>query len=119
MPRAISAYYYDQLGSAFSDQPKDGSLWDLARFVEEVEQVRVALRLDSSNFSHSWGGLLATEDALKYQGTSAPRWTNIQPFARRRGSRTAATSSFNRASEDCSSSTWSAATTRIRTTAAI
>ena len=37
-------YYYDQLGSAYSDQPKDPSLWDLPRFVDEVEQVRTALR---------------------------------------------------------------------------
>ncbi|MDM4766095.1 proline iminopeptidase-family hydrolase [Pelomonas sp. SE-A7] len=66
----IEYYYYDQLGSAFSDQPKDGSLWDLPRFVEEVEQVRQALKLDNSNFyllGHSWGGLLAIEYALKYQ----------------------------------------------------
>jgi len=66
----IEYYYYDQLGSAFSDQPKDDSLWDTARFVEEVEQVRVALKLDKSNFyllGHSWGGILAMEYALKYQ----------------------------------------------------
>ena len=65
----IEYYYYDQLGSAFSDQPKDGSLWDLPRFVEEVEQVRQALKLDQSNFfllGHSWGGILAMEYALKY-----------------------------------------------------
>ncbi len=66
----IEYYYYDQLGSAFSDQPKDGSLWDLPRFVEEVEQVRLALKLDNTNFyllGHSWGGILAMEYALKYQ----------------------------------------------------
>jgi len=66
----IEYYYYDQLGSAFSDQPKDPSLWDVPRFVEEVEQVRQALHLDSSNFyllGHSWGGILAMEYALKYQ----------------------------------------------------
>ena len=66
----IEYYYYDQLGSAFSDQPTDPSLWDLPRFVEEVEQVRLALRLDSSNFyllGQSWGGILAMEYALKYQ----------------------------------------------------
>lgn len=66
----IEYYYYDQLGSAFSDQPKDPSLWDLPRFVEEVEQVRTALHLDSNNFyllGHSWGGILAMEYALKYQ----------------------------------------------------
>src|SRR5689334_8173316 len=35
----IEYYYYDQLGSAFSDQPNDPALWDIPRFVEEVEQV--------------------------------------------------------------------------------
>jgi proline iminopeptidase len=66
----IEYYYYDQLGSAFSDQPKDPNLWDTSRFVEEVEQVRQALHLDSSSFyvlGHSWGGILAMEYALKYQ----------------------------------------------------
>lgn len=66
----IEFIYYDQLGSAYSDQPKDSSLWDLPRFVEEVEQVRQALGLDSTNFyllGHSWGGILAMEYALKYQ----------------------------------------------------
>lgn len=63
-------YYYDQLGSYYSDQPNDTSLWNVERFVEEVEQVRKALKLDSSNFyllGHSWGGILAMEYALKYQ----------------------------------------------------
>ena len=63
-------YEYDQLGSYYSDQPKDSSLWTTARFVEEVEQVRQAIGADSSNFyllGNSWGGLLAMEYALKYQ----------------------------------------------------
>lgn len=66
----IEYYYYDQLGSAYSDQPDDPSLVDLPRYVEEVEQVRRALGLDATNFyllGHSWGGLLAIEYALKYQ----------------------------------------------------
>lgn len=61
---------YDQLGSYYSDQPRDSSLWTTPRFVEEVEQVRKALNLDSTNFylfGNSWGGLLAMEYALKYQ----------------------------------------------------
>ena len=63
-------YYYDQLGSFYSDQPTDSSLWTTERFVEEVEQVRQALKLDQSNFylmGNSWGGILAIEYALKYQ----------------------------------------------------
>jgi proline iminopeptidase len=66
----IEYYYYDQLGSAYSDQPTDPSLWETDRFVEEVEQVRQALGLGSDNFyllGHSWGGILAIEYALKYQ----------------------------------------------------
>src|SRR5215472_8037269 len=40
-PRAgIEYFYYDQLGSAYSDQPDEPSLWELPRFVEELEQVR-------------------------------------------------------------------------------
>ncbi len=70
-PKAgIEYYYYDQLGSAYSDQPDEPTLWDLPRFVEEVEQVRKALKLDKSNFylyGQSWGGILALEYALKYQ----------------------------------------------------
>ena len=70
-PKAgIEYYYYDQLGSAYSDQPKDASLWEIPRFVEEVEQVRQALGLTRDNFylvGHSWGGMLALEYALKYQ----------------------------------------------------
>ena len=61
---------YDQLGSYYSDQPKDSSLWTTERFVEEVEQVRTALGLNKDNFyllGNSWGGLLAMEYALKYQ----------------------------------------------------
>jgi proline iminopeptidase len=67
---SIEYIYYDQLGSYYSDQPKDNSLWTTERFVEEVEQVRIALGADSSNFyvlGQSWGGILAMEYALKYQ----------------------------------------------------
>jgi proline iminopeptidase len=66
----IEFIYYDQLGSAYSDQPADKDLWTIDRFVEEVEQVRQALGLNEDNFyllGHSWGGILATEYALKYQ----------------------------------------------------
>lgn len=66
----IEYYYYDQLGSAYSDQPADTSLWTTDRFVDEVEQVRQALHLDKNNFcllGQSWGGILAMEYALKYQ----------------------------------------------------
>jgi proline iminopeptidase len=66
----VEYYYYDQLGSFYSDHPEDDSLYELPRFVEEVEQVRQTLELDRDNFyllGHSWGGILATEYALAYQ----------------------------------------------------
>lgn len=67
---SIEFIYFDQLGAGSSDHPTDKSLWDLARFVEEVEQVRVALGLNKDNLyllGQSWGGILAMEYALKYQ----------------------------------------------------
>jgi proline iminopeptidase len=71
LPNAgIEYYYYDQLESAYSDQPSDSSLWNIDRFVDEVEQVRIALGLDETNFyllGHSWGGILGIEYALKHQ----------------------------------------------------
>ena len=69
-PEGIEYYYYDQLGSYYSEQPTDSSLWTIERFVEEVEEVRKALQLDSTNFyllGNSWGGILAMEYAFKYQ----------------------------------------------------
>jgi len=67
---SVEYYYYDQLGSFYSDQPDIDSLYDIPRFVDEVEQVRVALGLDKDNFyllGHSWGGILAMEYALAHQ----------------------------------------------------
>ena len=71
LPQAgIEYIYYDQLGSHRSSQPDMPGLWEIPRFVDEVEQLRVALGLDASNFfllGHSWGGILATEYALQHQ----------------------------------------------------
>jgi proline iminopeptidase len=66
----VEYYYYDQLGSFLSDQPDEPDLWEIPRFVDEVEQVRQALGLDKDDFylfGHSWGGLLAIEYALAHQ----------------------------------------------------
>ncbi len=65
----VEYYYYDQLGSHYSDQPDDPSLWQVDRFVDEVEQVRQALGLGPESFfllGHSWGGALAIEYALRH-----------------------------------------------------
>ncbi|MEO7444149.1 MAG: proline iminopeptidase-family hydrolase [Ferruginibacter sp.] len=66
----IEFIYYDQSGTGFSDNPADTSFWNLDRYVEEVEHVRLALGLNKDNFyllGHSWGGILAMQYALKYQ----------------------------------------------------
>ncbi|MBO0847652.1 MAG: proline iminopeptidase-family hydrolase [Nocardioides sp.] len=71
LPAAGVEYYlYDQLGSFFSDQPDEPSLWEIDRFVDEVEQVRVGLGLTPDDFvlyGQSWGGVLAIEYALAHQ----------------------------------------------------
>jgi proline iminopeptidase len=66
----IEYIYYDQLDSYYSDKPNDSTLWTIQHFVDEVEQVRKALKLEKDNFfllGQSWGGILAMEYALKYQ----------------------------------------------------
>ncbi len=66
----VEYYYYDQLGSYYSDQPDRPELWELPRFVDEVEQVRRALGLGGESFfllGQSWGGILALEYALRHQ----------------------------------------------------
>ncbi len=69
LPQAgIEMYYYDQLGVGNSDVPDDPSLWTLARYLTEVEEVRQGLGLDHFVlYGHSWGGILAMEYALNYQ----------------------------------------------------
>ena len=59
-------HMYDQLGSFYSDQPSE-DLWNIERWVEEVDEVRLTLGMDSTNFyllGNSWGGILAMEYAL-------------------------------------------------------
>ena len=62
-------HMYDQLGSFYSDQPEK-DLWNIERWVQEVDEVRQALDMDSTNFyllGNSWGGILAMEYALVHQ----------------------------------------------------
>ena len=64
----IEFYYYDQLGVGNSDIPTDTSLWNIPRYVEEVEQVRKGLGLENFYLlGHSWGSMLAMEYLHKYQ----------------------------------------------------
>ncbi len=64
----IEFYYYDQLGVGNSDNPSDTSLWNLPRYVEEVEQVRKGLGLDNFYlYGHSWGSMLIMEYLQQHQ----------------------------------------------------
>jgi proline-specific peptidase len=79
--------FYDQLGCGKADRPGDAALWTIDRFVEELAQVRAALRLDRLHlFGSSWGGMLAMQYTLDRQPdleslilcgspASMPRWS--------------------------------------------
>lgn len=65
----IEFIYYDQLGTGNSDNPNDTAYWELDRYVDELEQLRIQLGLNESNFyllGHSWGGILAMEYAVQH-----------------------------------------------------
>ncbi|MBY0120580.1 proline iminopeptidase-family hydrolase [Bacillus sp. S/N-304-OC-R1] len=52
--------FYDQLGCGKSDRPEDQTLWTLERFVDELDQIRTSLSLDTIHIlGHSWGTTLA------------------------------------------------------------
>ncbi|MEW9110118.1 proline iminopeptidase-family hydrolase [Cytobacillus gottheilii] len=82
--------FYDQLGCGKSERPNDKSLWHIDRFVEELGQVREALKLDEVHIlGHSWGTTLAAAYLLtKPAGVksvifsspclSAPLWAEDQ-----------------------------------------
>tara|TARA_Y100000741_G_scaffold365030_1_gene358515 strand:- start:9754 stop:10629 length:876 start_codon:yes stop_codon:yes gene_type:complete len=61
-------FTYDQLGCGKSSKPSDLSLWNIERYVEEVEFVRKQFDLgEIILLGHSWGGWLGIEYAIKYQ----------------------------------------------------
>lgn len=78
--------FYDQLGCGRSERPSNPALWQIERFVEELVQLRTALRLDRIHLlGHSWGTMLAVDYMLAQpQGVrslvlaspalSVPRW---------------------------------------------
>ena len=58
---------YDQLGGGDSDRPDDPDLWQIPRFVAEVETVRTALGLGRVTlYGQSWGGMLALAYTLDH-----------------------------------------------------
>lgn len=57
--------FYDQLGCGRSDKPADPSLWQIDRFVAEVDAVRKGLGLERIHLlGQSWGAWLALEYLL-------------------------------------------------------
>ncbi|WP_200272363.1 proline iminopeptidase-family hydrolase [Luteolibacter pohnpeiensis] len=57
--------FYDQLGCGKSDQPDDVSLWQMDRFVREIDTVRDFLGLKQIHLlGQSWGGWLGIEYML-------------------------------------------------------
>jgi proline iminopeptidase len=64
----VTIYFFEQLGSYYSDNPLDSTAFTPAAFVEQVEDVRKGLKLDNFYLmGHSWGGMLAELYAQKYQ----------------------------------------------------
>lgn len=58
---------YDQLGCGRSDPVRDVDHWEVARFVDELEALRVGLGFERfSLLGHSWGGFVAIEYALAH-----------------------------------------------------
>jgi len=65
LARDRQVIFYDQLGSGKSDRPDNLSLWNAARFVRELAQVRQTLHLDRVILlGASWGTMLAVDYML-------------------------------------------------------
>lgn len=59
--------FYDQLGCGRSDRPKGTDLWTCNSFVEELEHVRKALKIEKWHLlGSSWGAMLAMDYYLAY-----------------------------------------------------
>jgi proline iminopeptidase len=57
--------FYDQLGSGRSERPRDKSLWEVDRFVEELQTIRDHLQLEQVHIlGHSWGTMLGASYML-------------------------------------------------------
>ena len=57
--------FYDQLGAGRSDRPTDTTLWQIPRFMAELDSLRVHLGLRKIHLlGHSWGTMLATDYLL-------------------------------------------------------
>lgn len=60
--------FYDQLGSGNSDRPEDTTLWEVSRFVDEIDRLREKLQLEELHIlGGSWGGALLAEYMITKQ----------------------------------------------------
>ncbi len=59
--------FIDQLGCGRSDRTLDSTMMTVDSFVEQLEQIRVALGLETFYlYGHSWGSMLGVDYFLKY-----------------------------------------------------
>lgn len=73
---------YDQLGCGNSDQPDDPDLWTLELFLDELQTVRDALRLERVHLlGTSWGAMLALEYVLQKPDGLVSLTLNAPPTA--------------------------------------
>ena len=64
---SLQVVLYDQLGGGRSERPDDPSLWTMARFVSELEELRAQLDLGQMHLvGRSWGGFLGLQYTLDY-----------------------------------------------------
>ena len=85
-----SVIFYDQLGCGKSDRPDDAHLWQIDRFVDELDEVRNSLAAgDFHLLGYSWGSMVAVDYALRKPAgirslvlespiLSVARWTKDQ-----------------------------------------
>lgn len=70
--------FYDQLGSGKSDRPTDTTLWNLPRFVDEVDHLRKAIDLKELHIiGDSWGSAVLAE----YMLTKKPKGVKSVTFS--------------------------------------
>ncbi len=62
--------FYDQLGSGNSDRPTDLALWNVDRFVDEIDHLRRALHLDEL---HILGASCGSTFLIEYMVTRRPK----------------------------------------------
>lgn len=73
--------FYDQLGCGKSERPSDTSLWNVDRFVEELHQIRTALKLDEVHLlGQSWGTMLIVEYMLRKKPQGVKRIILSGPY---------------------------------------